>query len=53
VRAALRALEAGRVVAVVGWLNRMLVFMNRLMPRSTVRWLMGVSVKPPSARRSA
>jgi short-subunit dehydrogenase len=45
---ALRALEDGSVVKIVGWLNWMLVFMNRLAPRSTVRWLMGVVIKPPA-----
>jgi len=42
---------AGRVVKVVGWMNRMLVISNSLMPRSFVRWLMGVVVKPSPARR--
>ena len=45
VKAALDALETGRVVKVVGGLNFMLVFMNGFMPRSVVRWMMGVSVK--------
>jgi uncharacterized protein len=48
VRTALRALEGGRVVKIVGWLNGMLVFLNRFMPRAAVRWMMGVSTKPPS-----
>ena len=50
----LRALENRRVVRVVGGLNRFLPFIGRLMPRQTVRWLMGMSVKPsrsPIARR--
>lgn len=34
VRTALRAVEAGRVVKIVGWLNRMLVFQNRFIPRA-------------------
>ena len=46
VKTGLQALENGRVVKVVGALNRFLPFMDRLMPRRTVRWLMGVSVKP-------
>jgi short-subunit dehydrogenase len=45
VKTGLRALENGRVVKVVGSLNRFLPFMGRLMPRQTVRWLMGMSVK--------
>jgi uncharacterized protein len=48
VRTALRAFEGGRVVKIVGWLNGMLVFLNRFMPRAAVRWMMGVSTKPPS-----
>ena len=48
VGAALRALEIGRVVRIVGWLNGMLVFVNRFLPRAVVRWMMGVSAKPPS-----
>jgi len=43
VKTGLRALDNGRVVKVVGSLNRFLPFMGRLMP---VRWLMGMSVKP-------
>jgi short-subunit dehydrogenase len=52
VSAALQASSAGRVVKVVGRLNGMVVFMNRLMPRSTVRWMMGVVAKSPSAGQS-
>ena len=48
VRTALRAVEAGRVVKIVGWLNRMLVFQNRFMPRAAARWMMGVIAKAPS-----
>jgi len=48
VEAALRALNDGSVVEVVGWMNWMLTFMNRFMPRRAVRWLMGVSVQPPA-----
>jgi short-subunit dehydrogenase len=47
VEAGLRALNDGSVVEVVGWLNWMSTFMIRFMPRRAVRWLMGVSVKPP------
>jgi short-subunit dehydrogenase len=47
VKSGLQALNDGRVVKVVGGLNRFLPFMDRLMPRWTVRWLMGASVKPP------
>jgi short-subunit dehydrogenase len=45
VRVALTALDRGRVVKTVGWLNRMLVFFNRFLPRATVRWIMGNIVK--------
>jgi len=48
VRTALRAVEGRRVVKIVGWLNRMLVFQNRFMPRATIRWMMGVIAKPPT-----
>lgn len=48
VRTALSALERGRVVTIVGWLNRMLVFLNRFVPRAAVRRMMGVIAKPPS-----
>ena len=48
VRSALHALESGRVVRIVGWLNGMLVFLNRFLPRAAVRWMIGVSAKPPS-----
>jgi len=50
VKTALRAVEGGRVVKTVGWLNQMLVFQNRFMPRAAVRWIMGVIAKPPSHR---
>jgi short-subunit dehydrogenase len=46
VNAGLRALDHGRVVKVVGALNQFLPFMDRLMPRSAIRRLMGASVKP-------
>ena len=47
VRTALSAVERGRVVTIVGWLNRMLVFLNRFVPRAAVRWMMGAIAKPP------
>ena len=47
VSSALRSLESGRVVRIVGWLNGLLVFLNRVLPRAVVRWMMGVSAKPP------
>jgi len=47
VQTGLQALEDARVVKVVGGLNRFLPFMGRLMPRWTIRRLMGISVKPP------
>jgi len=48
IRTALHAVEGGRVVKIVGWLNRMLMFQNRFMPRAAVRWVMGFIAKPPS-----
>lgn len=53
VKTGLRALDNGRVVKVVGGLNGFLPFMGRLMPRQTIRWLMGVSVKPSRMQRNA
>ena len=50
VTAALRALAGGRVVEVVGWINKILVFQNRFLPRWAVRGLMGVAAKPPVRR---
>ena len=49
VEAGLQALKNGRVVKVVGGLNRFLPFMGRLAPRWAMRQLMGVSVKVPSS----
>jgi short-subunit dehydrogenase len=51
VTTALRALNDGRVVKIVGPLNGVLVFMNRFMTRSAVRWMMGVVAKSPSTER--
>ena len=48
VRTALRAVEGGRVVKIVGLLNQMLAFQNRFMPRAAVRRVMGFIAKPPS-----
>ncbi len=48
VRTALHAIERGRVVRIVEWLNWMLVFLNRFVPRAAVRWTMGVIAKAPS-----
>jgi len=45
VKAGLQGLATGRVVRVVGALNRFLPFMDRLMPRLVTRKLMGFSVK--------
>ena len=47
VKTGLRALEKGRVVKIVGWLNRFLPFVNRIMPRQAVRWVMSVVAKAP------
>jgi len=45
VQSALAALDGGSVVKIVGWLNTMLVFLNRFLPRAPVRWIMGRMVK--------
>src|SRR5215831_11500841 len=47
VKAGLRALDHGRVVKIVGGLNRFLPFVNRIMPRQAVRWVMSVVAKAP------
>jgi uncharacterized protein len=52
VRTGLQALGEERVVKVVGGLNRFLPFIGRLVPRQSVRWLMGVSAKPPRTLRA-
>ena len=48
VKAALHGVEDGNVVRIVGWPNRMLVFLNRFVPRAAVRWMMGVIAKAPT-----
>jgi len=48
VKAALRGVEDGNVVRIVGWPNHMLVFLNRFVPRAAVRWMMGVIAKAPT-----
>jgi uncharacterized protein len=50
VKTGLKAVESGRVVKIVGLLNRMLVFQNRFLPRAAIRSIMGKVVKAPSAR---
>jgi hypothetical protein len=52
VKTGLQALEHGRVVKIVGGLNQFLPFMDRFMPRQTIRWLMGMSVKPSGTMRA-
>lgn len=47
VRAGLQALERRKVVEVVGLLNAVLPLVGRLLPRRAMRWVMGVSAKPP------
>ena len=47
VKSGLRALEHGSVVKVVGTFNHFLPFIDRLLPRRAVRWLMGASGRPP------
>jgi short-subunit dehydrogenase len=51
VETALAALERGRVVRIVGFLNGALVFLNRFLPRAAVRWIMGRVVKEERAAR--
>jgi short-subunit dehydrogenase len=48
VHTALRGVESGSVVKIVGWPNRMLVFLNRFVPRAAVRWMMGSIAKAPT-----
>src|SRR6516165_2612082 len=48
VKAALRGVEDGSVVKIVGWPNRTLVFLNRFVPRAAVRWMMGFIAKAPT-----
>ncbi|HEX8799808.1 MAG TPA: SDR family oxidoreductase [Terriglobales bacterium] len=52
VKTGLRALENGRVVKVVGRLNQFLPLLSRFMPRQTMRWIMGMSVKPSGTQRT-
>src|SRR5262249_10709567 len=52
VKAGLEAVSDGSAVKVVGGLNRFLPFMGRVLPRQAVRWLMGVSAKPPRSMGS-
>ena len=52
VETGLRALAEGRVVRVVGAFNRFLPFVGRFMPRSVIRRIMGLSVKPPHSLRA-
>lgn len=47
VTTALRAIEHRSVVKIVGWPNRLLVFLNRFVPRVVVRWMMGAIAKAP------
>ena len=37
----------GIVVKIVGWSNRMLVFVIRFLFRAAVRWIMGAIAKAP------
>jgi short-subunit dehydrogenase len=53
VKTALQALNGGRVVKVVGSLNALLVFTNRLMPRWAMRWIMGVIARPPRGQAAS
>ena len=47
VKSGLHALEHGSVVKVVGTFNHFLPFVDRLLSRRAVRWLMGASARPP------
>jgi hypothetical protein len=47
VATALRGIEDGNVVKIVGWPNGMLIFLNRFVPRAVVRRMMGAIVKAP------
>ena len=53
VHTALRGMEGRSVVKIVGWPNRTLVFLNRLVPRAAVRWMMGVIAKAPTRTNGA
>jgi short-subunit dehydrogenase len=46
---ALAAWDRGRVVKIVGVVNRILMFMNRFMPRAVLRRLMGSLARPAHA----
>ena len=51
VRVALAAYDAGRVVRVVGLVNRLLAIASGLSPRFVVRWLMGPFFQPRGTTR--
>jgi short-subunit dehydrogenase len=51
VKSAFRGIEGGSVVRIVGGLNGVLVFMNRLMPRSVIRWMSGAITRAPENSR--
>lgn len=51
VRATLRAYDGGRVVRVVGLINRILVQLPRVLPRSVVRWMMAQFMRPRARPR--
>jgi hypothetical protein len=56
VQTALSGIEGGSIVRIVEWPNRMLVFLNRFVPRAAVRWMMAVIAKAPkrtTAERTA
>ena len=50
VQTGLQALERGCTVKVVGALNQFVPFLNRLAPRQTIRWLVGLSAKAPTVQ---
>ena len=47
VRAGLQALDGKTVVEIVGFLNSFLPLTSRLLPRRTMRWVMGACAKAP------
>src|SRR5437667_11149072 len=51
VRAALAAYDAGRVIRVVGFVNRLLAVSGALTPRFVLRWLMAQMFAPTAASR--
>jgi short-subunit dehydrogenase len=53
VEAGLAALDRGRVVKIVGWVNHLLAFSSRVLPRAVVRWFLKRAAKASSVPRGA